>query len=185
MDRVFKAINEIKAHKSRWIIAIDGCCASGKTTLADRMADIFGAQVIHMDDFFLPPEMRTAERLTQAGGNVHYERFNEEVVKGLKSGSHFTCSRFNCGSGAFTQSEVISPLNPIIVEGAYALHPEIPDIYDLKIFLEIGCEKQLERIFRRNGSDALEIFKSKWIPFENKYFRDFDIKNKCDLVIEV
>ena len=32
-----------------------------------------------MDDFFLPMELRTAERLEEPGGNVHYERFSAEV----------------------------------------------------------------------------------------------------------
>ena len=36
------------------VIAIDGRCASGKTTLARELAERLGAGVIHMDDFFLP-----------------------------------------------------------------------------------------------------------------------------------
>ena len=34
------------------IIAIDGRCAAGKTTLAARLAKELGGDVIHMDDFF-------------------------------------------------------------------------------------------------------------------------------------
>lgn len=34
------------------IIAIDGRCAAGKTTLADRLVKELGGDVIHMDDFF-------------------------------------------------------------------------------------------------------------------------------------
>lgn len=33
------------------IIAIDGRCAAGKTTLAARLAKELGGDVIHMDDF--------------------------------------------------------------------------------------------------------------------------------------
>ena len=44
------------------IIAIDGRCAAGKTTLAARLAKELGGDVIHMDDFFLPLELRTEER---------------------------------------------------------------------------------------------------------------------------
>ena len=39
------------------IIAIDGRCAAGKTTLAARLAKELGGDVIHMDDFFLPPAL--------------------------------------------------------------------------------------------------------------------------------
>ena len=63
------------------------------------------------------------------------------------------------------------------------MHPEIPDIYDLKIFSEVSRETQLIRIEKRNGAAALKVFKEKWIPFENRYFEAFGIKEKCDIII--
>ena len=41
--------------------------------------------VIHLDHFFWRPKQRTAERLQQAGGNVDYGRFLEEVLISLHS----------------------------------------------------------------------------------------------------
>ena len=38
-----------------------------------------------MDDFFLPPALRTPERRSEPGGNVHYERFLTEVLPNLRS----------------------------------------------------------------------------------------------------
>ena len=67
------------ASDSPFIIAIDGRAASGKSTLAQQLGELLDADVIHMDDFFLPPSLRTKERLSEPGGNVHYERFAEEV----------------------------------------------------------------------------------------------------------
>ena len=182
-----KLINEIQKkilQKGRIIIAVDGPCASGKTTLASLLSEKFDAQVIHMDNFFLPFDMRTSERLSQAGGNVHYERFVGEVVAGIRSGKSFTYGVFDCHTGKTDKSEMILPSKSIIIEGSYSLHPEIPqDIYDLKIFLETDSETQLERIMKRNGAEALEVFKNKWIPFENKYFEEFNIKSGCDIII--
>lgn len=177
-------LKEILSAKPNAVIAIDGCCASGKTTLAAELSERFGMQVIHMDSFFLLPEMRTAERLSQAGGNIHYERFVEEVIRGIKSGKDFSYRIFSCKKGCYDGTVTVNPQKPIIVEGAYSLHPEIPDIYDLKIYLDADLETRLERIENRNGKDALKIFKEKWIPLENIYFQEFDIKSKCDLVIE-
>lgn len=184
MKQLFEKCQEIIFKKSGAVIAIDGMCAAGKTTLAAKLAEEFGAQIIHMDDFFLPPEMRTVERLSQPGGNIHHERFSEEVVSGLLSGSEFAYRAFCCRTGEFAQIKPVQPSTPIIIEGSYALHPLIPDICDLKIFLEINPETQLERILCRNGKEALEVFKSKWIPMENLYFDTFDIRNKCDFVIK-
>ena len=78
------------------IIAIDGRCAAGKTTLAARLVKELGGDVIHMDDFFLPPALRTPERRSEPGGNVHYERFLTEVLPNLRSGRPFSYRRFDC-----------------------------------------------------------------------------------------
>ena len=50
------------APRKPYIIAIDGPCASGKTTVAAKIAEEWDASVIAMDDFFLRPEQRTEER---------------------------------------------------------------------------------------------------------------------------
>lgn len=181
---MFSDIQKLLLAKPNAVIAIDGCCASGKTTLTEKIANEFRMQIIHMDDFFLPFEMRTPERLNEAGGNVHYERFKEEVGGGIMSKSPFEYRVFSCKTGCYDGTVSIDPQKPIIVEGAYCLHPEIPDIYDLKIFMTVDYQTQLDRILERNGSEALEAFKTKWIPFENRYFAEFGIKEKCDIIIE-
>jgi len=48
-----------------FLIAIDGCCGSGKTTLANKLAKELNASVFHMDDFFLQPHQRTEKRLSE------------------------------------------------------------------------------------------------------------------------
>lgn len=80
---VIKGISQIIEEKDRCIAAIDGRSASGKSTLAEVLKNTFGAAVVHMDDFFLPAELRKPERFAEPGGNVHYERFNEEVTPNL------------------------------------------------------------------------------------------------------
>ncbi len=170
--------------KSNPVIAIDGPCASGKTTLAMNLSEKFDFQVIHMDEFFLTPEMRSKERLSQTGGNVHYERFNNEVAYGIKNNSEFIYGIYDCHTGIQTDSLPVSPLKPIIIEGSYSLHPEIQITYDLKIFVESDYETRLQRILERNGAESLETFKSKWIPLEDRYFEEFAIEEKCDIKIK-
>lgn len=181
---MFSEIKKIISAKPNAVIAIDGSCASGKTTLAGKISDEFNMQIIHMDDFFLPFEMRTFERLDSAGGNVHYERFKDEVCSGIMGNLPFEYRVFNCRTGSYDGTVTVDPQKPIIIEGAYCLHPEIPDIYDLKIFLSVDYETQLKRITKRNGTEALDAFRTKWIPFENRYFEQFGIREKCDFIIE-
>ncbi len=184
MDNLFVEIEKLISRKSDAIIGIDGYCASGKTTLALQLASRYDVQIIHMDDFFLPFDMRTEQRLSETGGNVHYERFNAEVASGLKKNKKTAYRAFNCKCGTYDKIKSVLPGKPIIVEGAYAFHPEINLNYDLKIFLEADYEIRLNRILKRNGAEALEIFKTKWIPLENKYFEEFNIKSNSDIIIK-
>lgn len=41
------------------LIALDGRCGSGKTTLAGQLAEQFPASIVfHTDDYYLPPDQR-------------------------------------------------------------------------------------------------------------------------------
>ena len=71
------------------IIAIDGRCASGKSTLTEDVKRVMDINVVRMDDFFLPLSLRTPERFALPGGNVHYERFIDEVIKSFENGGDF------------------------------------------------------------------------------------------------
>ena len=57
-DLLYKAIDDALTQKQRAVMAIDGRCAAGKTTLAHRLAANYAGAVIHMDDFFLPAELQ-------------------------------------------------------------------------------------------------------------------------------
>ena len=78
MDEILMRINELITQKEQVIVAIDGNCTAGKTTLAGKLAEIYDCNVLHMDDFFLRAEQRTPERYAEVGGNVDYERFRRK-----------------------------------------------------------------------------------------------------------
>ena len=165
------------------VIAIDGRCASGKTTLAGRLARITGAGVIHMDDFFLPQQLRTARRMEEPGGNVHYERFEKEVLPGLKSAAAFEYRRFECSRMELGETVQVPEGKLRIVEGAYSCHPRFGNYMNLRLFGDITASEQRSRIKERNGEEALAVFRKKWIPMEERYFTAFQIREHADLVI--
>ena len=169
--------------KSVSVITVDGKTASGKTTLARQLSSILEAEVIHMDDFFLPLELRTPSRLAEPGGNVHYERFKTEVLPELKQKKSFSYRRFDCSKMRPGEMRNIAISRWRIVEGAYSLHPEFGDYADLKVFFDISPAEQMKRIRKRNGEQKAQIFAKRWIPMEEKYLRTFNIKAKVDIVI--
>lgn len=171
------------AHGEVKVIAIDGRCASGKTTLARRLAEITGAGVIHMDDFFLPPELRTPKRLAEAGGNVDYERFSAEVLPKLMTGESFTYRRFECSRMTLGESCVIPAGKLRIVEGAYSCHPEFGNYMTFRVFSDVSPDEQRRRILTRSGEEMLSRFLNEWIPMEEQYFQTYRIREKADLIV--
>lgn len=156
------------AGKNGGVIAIDGRAASGKTTLAAGLKAVLGAEIIHMDDFFLPQELRTAERLAELGGNIHYERFAEEVLPNLGK-REYEYQKFDCSTMAYNGTRKISKADWYVVEGSYSHHPHFGNYATVKILSTIDPTTQMERILTRNGKKMAKMFAEKWIPMEEKY----------------
>ena len=114
-----RRIDELLAWKDTVIVAIDGPCTSGKTTLARKLAELYDCNLFHMDDFFLRPEQRTPERFAEAGGNVDYERFRDEVLIPLKNGTDFSYRPFDCKTFTLAAPVAVEPKKLTIIEGSY------------------------------------------------------------------
>ena len=183
-EKILNTINALLNEKEHLLIAVDGRCASGKTTLADRLREKTDCNVIRTDHFFLPFDLRTDSRYNLPGGNFHRERFIEEVMIPLCRGESFSYRPFDCKTGDLGDSIYIPYKRINVIEGSYSAHPELFDKYDLRFFLTVDNKTQLERISERNGKDAVEIFKNKWIPLEERYFAAFSIPLRCDLLID-
>ena len=182
---VFGAIDALLAKKERVILAIDGNSGSGKSTLAQLLQGVYGATLVHMDDFFLQMHQRTKERFETPGGNVDHERFLEEVLTPMKKGEAICYRPFDCSRMDIGEGKTIQPGRLCIVEGSYSLHPSLESLYDLKVVLGISPAAQAERILRRNGPQMLTRFLKEWIPMENRYFEHTQIESRCDLRIAV
>lgn len=180
---VFAAIDTLLTRKARIAVAIDGMAAAGKTTLAALLQKRYDCPVIHMDEFFLPPALRTPERFAAPGGNVHHERFREQVLTGLASDDVFSYDVFDCHVMACTRKNVIKPDRLTVIEGSYALHPALRESYDLKVFYPVEEAQQLRRIRVRNGEAGLAAFREKWIPLENAYIAACGVRECADLIL--
>lgn len=172
-----------KTSKRPFLIAIDGNCGSGKTTLANYLKKQFSCSIFHMDDFFLQPHQRTAERLSSPGGNVDYERFKEEVLDHITDRSGLNFHPFSCREWKLEDAKFVPYHDIVILEGSYSHHPYFQDVYDVKIFLEISPEEQKKRIVSRDGEAIWPMFENKWIPMENKYFETFEIKENSNFSV--
>ncbi len=166
---------QLAAH-GRAVLVLDGDCASGKTTLASLLSQLYNCNVIHMDDFFLPFPMRSPARMAEAGGNIHYERFAEQVLGGLSSGGPFPYDAFNCHTGE-QRTVAVVPAPVTIIEGSYSLHPRFQAAYNsleaVRVLMRVDDAEQRRRILARNGQAMLTRFVNEWIPLEKRYFQAY------------
>lgn len=164
------------------IISIDGNSGSGKTTCAAVLQEVFGGNVFHMDDYYLPIKERSENWREAPAGNMDLKRFREEILEPLKKGGNVNYKPFLCQKQAYGDTAVVEPTKLTIVEGSYSQHPELSSYYDLKVFLSCDEETQKRRLMEREG-DYYPVFESTWIPMEKLYHEACRVKEKADFML--
>lgn len=172
---VFRRIDDL-ADRPRLMIAIDGRCGSGKSSLSQLIASVSGATVLHMDDFFQTERQKAAgERAAVA--NIDGARLMA-ALQPLSRGEPFEFRPYDCLTGEFLPTRLMRPGRICVVEGSYCLHPAVRLDYDLKIFLTIDPETQKARIRARNP-ELYDRFVEEWIPQEERYFAACGVQREC------
>lgn len=149
------------------VVAIDGRCGSGKTSMAALLGRIYNCEVLHTDDFYLPFAEREENWKEIPAGNMDLKAIREAVEKRLRKSA----------KGTGTMAEIL------ILEGSYAHHPDLRDLYDLTVFLTCDEAAQEARLKPREGENY-SSFKEIWIPMEERYFAAFSVQDAAGVVVD-
>ena len=180
---LLRAIDAKLREKGGVRVGIDGMCGSGKTTLAALLDRVYQPRLVHMDDYFLPFDRRTPERLGEPGGNLDRERVLEEICS-RGNDEPMTVRRYDCSTGTLLSPVTLAPNRVLIAEGSYCLHPELRGTFDITVYLTVDPVEQRRRIQRRNGPEMWPRFENEWIPMENRYAEHFALRENADFVME-
>ncbi len=172
----------------RVLLALDGACASGKTTLAAFLQQLYGCPLFHMDDFFfLRPEQRTPERYAEPGGSAMWTGNALSPRCLIPAGAGETVDvvdLVDCSTFTVLPPKPIAAGRLNVIEGTYSLHPDLEKQYDLSAVLKISPNLQRERIIMRNGVEMAQRFFDTWIPLEERYFNALRPDLRCTVVLD-
>ncbi|CAN1857790.1 Uridine-cytidine kinase C, partial [Linum perenne] len=134
------------------IVGIGGPSGSGKTSLAHKMANIVGCEVVSLESYFISEQVK----------DFKYDDFNcldvsllLKNIDDVSNGRKTTVPIFDLETGArsgFKELEVSEDCGVIIFEGVYALHPEIRNLLDLWIAVVGGVHSHLISRVQRDKS---------------------------------
>ncbi len=182
MDQLINRLQAIKAEKGRLLLAIDGRCGCGKSSLAAALAEVLEANVFHVDDFYLPFAAREPDWPERIAGNIDLARLRRELLEPLRAGQDLIYRPYDAHADRW-KPECRVPFRAFsILEGSYCLHPSLADCYDFSLFVTAGAAVQERRLRAREG-DRFSAFAERWIPMEERYFARCDLPARADLIL--
>ncbi|MFA6627583.1 MAG: hypothetical protein WCQ80_00995 [Bacilli bacterium] len=167
-------------HQGSSIIAIEGKCGSGKTTMVDHLAQKITFTRIPMDDFFLRPQQKSVKRMGEVGGNIDYERILA-LLESIRSTSSdiIIYDKWDCIEECSRKVE-LKRHDRIILEGVYSFHPAFRHLIDQLAYLDIDDVTQDLRLKRRSNYLS---YVNVWAVLENIYFDHEKIKLLSNIII--
>ena len=166
------------------VLALDGRCGSGKTTLADQLARQFpGSIVLHTDDFYLPPAQRVRGWEKTPCANMDLIRLRDEALRLAYEGQPVLYRAYSCRAGAYQPVQELAAQPLVILEGSYSHHPLLAGYETLRVFITCSKEAQTRRLQAREG-ERYTNFAARWIPLEEGYFAQYRIEETADLTVD-
>ena len=118
------------------VLALDGRCGSGKTTLANGLAAQFpGCTLLRTDDFYLPPARRSPDWAHTPCANMDLTRLRDEALRPAYAGQPVAYRAYSCRQGAYLPPVQLPAQPLVILEGSYSHHPLLRPYETLRVFV--------------------------------------------------
>ena len=139
------------------VLALDGRCGSGKTTLANGLsAQLPGCTLLRTDDFYLPPARRSPDWVHTPCANMDLTRLRDEALRPAYAGQTVDYRAYSCREGAYLPPAQL-PAQPLA--------------------------EQTRRLQAREGARYAD-FAARWVPLEEEYFAQYGVEEAADFVVE-
>ncbi|MEV8099463.1 hypothetical protein [Kitasatospora sp. NPDC085879] len=168
------------------VVGITGMDTSGKSRLADELADALAHratphQVVHIDDFHHPRAHRYRPDLPEPeqyyAHSIDFERAARDVLRPIRDegrlDTELTLLDLPTDTPTLRRRYTVGPRTTVIVEGVFLLRPEVRDLIDLFVHLDVREDVVLERARIRDvpgqGEDVMRKYGTKYLPAQRAY----------------
>lgn len=190
IEKAISMIGEIMRDSKRPIlVALDGRSGTGKTTIAREIAERLGGVEIVADNFWAGGSNEEWDRKSpkeKAEMAIDWRRVRTEVLEPLLAGQPAAWHPFNWKTGHGLSDETLhsEPRPLIVLDGAYSTRPELQDITDVRILVEVPSDNdRRKRLREREGEDFMKDWHARWDEAEDYYFTKVRSRDSFDLVI--
>jgi uridine kinase len=187
------------------LVGIDGVDASGKTTLANQLADLLSgrpadASVIRSSiDGFHHPRVRRHRRGRESAVGYYLDTFDYDAVRtelleplSDSGGRKYRVGTFDLAADAPTDSAAIDvPEHVVLIaDGVFLQRPELRRFWTLVVFLHCSFDEVIRRARVRDlanfqDGDHLErTYKGRYIPGQQIYIDQCAPAINADIVID-
>lgn len=155
------------------LIAIDGPAGSGKTTLADRIAELEPtAHVVHMDDLY--------DGWTGLGS---VSRQLSTLVRPLAVGKPGFYRRYDWLKGAFAETVDVAPPPLLVLEGVGSGAAELATMITVLVWVSAPRALRRERGLTRDG-EAIAPQWDGWMRQEDAHFAGQRTADRADVLVD-
>jgi uridine kinase len=154
------------------LVAIDGWGGSGKTSLAQWLANEVGGTTVCSDDFARP-----------GIPGWEWDRFNEQVLQPLSRDERARYQRYDWTDDQLAEWHEIEPGGFLIAEGVSISRTELVDLWNLKVWVECPYELRLARGVERDGEAMRDTWVNVWMPEEARYVEEQRPHKRADYIV--
>jgi uridine kinase len=155
------------------VLAIDGRGGSGKTMLADRLASLLEAPVVHMDDLFPGWD----------GLAAAVPLLTEQVVAPLAAGKAARYRRYDWDRGEFAETHELGRPAVLVVEGVAAGARPTAPYTSLLVWVEAPRAERMRRGLERDG-ETYRPHWERWARQEAAHFAADGTRARADVRVD-
>lgn len=161
----------------RLLVGIDGFGGSGKSTLAEAIAaQLASATVVPIDDFIVK------EHVDDDTWELAWDRDRliAEVLDPFRVGAPIAYRRLLWDQNALSDPIALGEADILIIEGITALHPDLAERYDYRVWVDAPLEIASARGRVRDAGNENATRWDRWALNDRHYFDTY----RPDLIVD-